>query len=556
VSVIDVEEPKLLEVLRQRFHHDAFRPGQREVTRALLAGSDVVAVLPTGAGKSLAYQLTAQFLPGLTVVVSPLLSLMKDQVESLMEIGVDARMISSMQSSKEVDHALDDATHGRTRLLYVTPERFEDTAFRASIQRAGVSLFVVDEAHSISEWGQSFRPAYLGLSDVVKEVGRPPVLALTATATRWVRQDIVDRLDLRNPVLVVRGTDRPNLFFEVTDVQQERQDQHVLHDLLVHTDRPETPVLHGSGIIYTATTRAAEETAGWLQEWGIRADYYHGRRKKSDRDRVQSNFMGGEVRVIVATNAFGLGVDKPDVRFVIHRDVPASLEAYYQEAGRAGRDGGPARCVLIYRAGDLGRAAFMSVTGQLTVNDLERGRTALVAQNGGTVRDLQRTTELGRGELLRMLELLEAEGVLTQRRGRVRLLRPDFTPSEISLEREQQRRAYERTRLDMMRGYAELRDCRRRYMLNYFGEEPDWARCGRCDVDLRQADDAPERPPGKASRFAFNDRVVHASLGEGVVQRVTRDALTVLFDRAGYKTLDLALVEQEALLNNLSAAVR
>jgi ATP-dependent DNA helicase RecQ len=311
--------------------------------------------------------------------------------------------------------------------------------------------------------------------------------------------------------------------------------------------------VQGSGIVYTATTAAAQQTAAWLCEWGIPTDYYHGRRSRADRERVQAAFMDGTVRVIVATNAFGLGVDKPDVRFVIHRDVPASVESYYQEAGRAGRDGELARCVLIFRPADLGRAAFLSGTGQLTPDDLELGRAAMRALGGGTARELQTATKLGRADVQRMVELLRAEGIISVRRGRVRLLVDDFDPASISLEREEQRRTYERSRLEMMRGYAELRECRRRYILNYFGEEPESDRCERCDVDVRRPESAIDLDSTRPGGFAVNDRVRHVSLGEGTVQRVAGDALTVLFEDGGYKTLGLDLVLEQSLLEKIGS---
>jgi ATP-dependent DNA helicase RecQ len=542
---MNVSRAELLEVLRQRFGYQTFRPGQEQVVRMLLAGRDVLAVFPTGAGKSLVYQLTAQLLPGVTLVVSPLLALMKDQVESLEARGLRVGLINSAQPPSEAEQALRDATGGETKLLYVTPERFDDSDFMAEAQRLRVSLLVVDEAHSISEWGHSFRPSYLTLPAAIAQLGRPTVLALTATATPWVRNDIVTRLGLRQPEVVVRGTDRPNLFLEVRRVDDERQDRRVLEELLTQAD----DVMQGSGIVYAATTRAATETAGWLCGWGIAADAYHGQRRKADRERVQEAFMSGQLRVIAATNAFGLGVDKPDVRFVIHRDVPASLEAYYQEAGRAGRDAQPARCTLIYRPGDLGRAAFLAGGGELTREEVARAREGLVRTGGGNLRDLGKACALGRADLARLVEILVEQGLAEQRRGRVRLRVADFDPERLPLEREAHRRAYERSRLEMMRGYAELRDCRRRYLLNYFGEEPEWERCGRCDVDARADGQSPA--PAPEGPYAVNDRVVHASLGEGVVQRVAADTVTVLFEQAGYKTLGLEVVEEQGLLQKV-----
>jgi ATP-dependent DNA helicase RecQ len=342
----------------------------------------------------------------------------------------------------------------------------------------------------------------------------------------------------------VRGTDRANLFLEVVRVEEEREDRRVLQELLEDPDAR----MRGSGIVYTATTRKASETAAWLRAWGIAADVYHGRRRKSERAAVQEAFMSGEVRVIAATNAFGLGVDKPDVRFVIHRDIPASLEAYYQEAGRAGRDGERARCTLIYRPGDLGQAAFLAGGGELTREEVVSAREGLVRTGGGTLRELEAACGLGRADLVRLVEILVEQGLAEQRRGRVRMRVADFDPEQVPLEREAHRRAYERSRLEMMRAYAELRDCRRRYLLNYFGEQPDWQRCGRCDVCSRT-----EAPVVAADGpYDVNDRVVHRSLGEGVVQHVAADTVTVLFEQAGYKTLGLDVVEEQDLLHKIS----
>ena len=559
-SPSELDAPDVHTVLRERFGHSAFRPGQQQIIRALLAERDVLAVLPTGGGKSLVYQLTSQLLPGLTVVVSPLLALMKDQVESLEEHGVEVGVVNSAQSERESKEDLREVRRGEAKLLYVTPERFDDDEFMDQIRRVRVSLLVVDEAHCVSEWGPSFRPAYLTLGGVVERLGRPTLLALTATATPWVRRDVVDRLRMREPAVVVRGFDRPNLFFEVRRVESEPEEHRLLRELLTGEVGAAAREGGGGGIVYTQTTRAAQETAEWMTEWGFRADYYHGQRKKADRARVQEAFMAGELDAIAATNAFGMGVDKPDVRFVVHRDIPASLEAYYQEAGRAGRDGEPAHCALIYRPNDLGRAAFLAGTRQLTREDVVRAREALRARPAGSLRELSEASGLSRGDLARLVVLLSRHGLVEERRGRVRLLAADFDPDAVSLETEEHRRAYERSRLEMMRGYAELRECRRQYILNYFGEELDAERCDRCDNDL-DAGHAAEDTNGQgeraaergecaptASPFAINDRVVHKSWGEGTVQRVTDDAITVLFDTVGYKMLATDIVLEKGSL--------
>jgi ATP-dependent DNA helicase RecQ len=556
------KKPNLRAILRETFGVEAFRPGQEEAIRALLDGRDVLAVMPTGAGKSLIYQLASQALPGVTLVVSPLIALMKDQVESLEERDIEAGLINSTQSEARAEEELRKVADESARLLYVTPERFGDAEFMAEIGGVDVDLFVVDEAHCVSEWGHSFRPSYLVLAEVIAQLGHPPVLALTATATPWIRTEIVERLGMREPLLVARGIDRPNLFFEVSRVDEEFADRQVLERLLTQPapDADYPPDLgaqlaagmQGSGIIYTGTTKGAEETAAWLQEWGIAADFYHGQRAAADRERVQEAFMSGELRVIAATNAFGLGVDKPDVRFVIHRDVPGSLEGYYQEAGRAGRDDALARCTLIYRPADLGRAAALSGGGQLTLEDVQQGRAGLLARREGTMRELEEATGLSLGDLARLITLLQREQIVDATEGRVRLLVPDFDPEQISLEQEAYRRAYEKSRLDMMRAYAELPpdECRRCFILNYFGEELPGCRCDRCDHEVHRAGEgvAPSALPPADAPFAVGEAVTHAAWGPGVVQRVTDDSVTVLFDTAGYKTLATDLVEERSLL--------
>ena len=547
---------EILDLLRTRFSHRRFRPGQEEVLQALLTGQDVLAVLPTGAGKSLVFQIASQVLPGLTIVISPLLALMHDQEESLEERGVEVAVINSTLSPAQAEAEMARVASGEARLLYVTPERLLNEAFVREIAALPVSLLAVDEAHCISEWGHSFRPAYQALGAASRRLGRPTMLALTATATPWVRRDIVEQLGMRDPQIVVRGSDRPNLFLEVRRVESEADEVRELRRLLAPSDdaergdeaiggRGEPDYYAGSGIVYTATTRAARDTAEMLRACGISADFYHGQRSKRDRERVQDAFMAGEIRIVAATNAFGLGIDKPDVRFVIHRDIPASLEAYYQEAGRAGRDGEPARAVLVYRPADLGRAAFLAGGGRLDRADVAAVCTALAEHGELAHRKLAAVTGLSQPVLLRVVAALDAEDLLGRRRGRLRLLRSDIDPEVVSLEAEERRRAYERSRLTMMRGYAESTECRREYIMNYFGEAYDPSACQLCDNSLvrRSSPRAVQSGP-----FPVGMAVRHAAWGEGLVERATADSVTVLFDAVGFKTFDLELVRERHLI--------
>ncbi len=545
--------------LRERWGFDTFRPGQEEAIQALLDGHDVLSVLPTGAGKSLVYQMAAYLLPGITVVVSPLLSLMKDQVEALEARGLTVTVVNSTQNERTYAEELAEAERGESKLVYVTPERFYNKDFMARLRKMDVSLFVIDEAHAVCEWGRGFRPAYLDLEDAIRKLGRPPVLALTATATPWVRRDMVNCLGMRDPRIVAHGIDRPNFFFEVRRVENEHDDRRVLEQLLTESGSryPEgiaeqlDGAMQGSGIIYVATTRAARETAQWLQAWGIAADYYHGQRSKADRERVQDAFMCGELRVITATNAFGLGIDKPDIRFVIHRDVPGSLEAYYQEAGRAGRDGAFARCTIIYRPGDLSRASFLNGTGELTREEAVRAHAALVMHPETSVANLSAITGLNKRDAAQFLKIVRAEKIVEVKRGRVRLIRTEVDPYALPLASEKQRKAYEESKLDMMRGYAETNECRRRHILAYFGETFENSVCGCCDNDVARTDRGvvvPATTTAIASPFAAGDSVVHQRWGAGIVARVDADTLTVLFDSVGHRSLALDVIQSTDLL--------
>ena len=327
-------------LLRERFGHDAFRPGQQLAVESILAGHDTLVILPTGGGKSLCYQVPALLLDGLTVVLSPLISLMKDQVDALDARGIPAAFINSSLSSSQISDRLARAQRGELKLLYVAPERFDFGSAAGRIAAAGVSLLAVDEAHCISEWGHDFRPSYRRVREIHDRLGNPPTVALTATATPEVRRDIARVLSLRDPVLVLTGFDRPNLRWHVVRTKNDSEKDGTLVSLLARHE--------GVAIVYAATRKTVDRVAQHLTRGGIAAAAYHAGLDESRRKEVQEAFMAERVRAIVATNAFGMGIDKRNVRLVAHHAMPGSLEAYYQEAGRAGRDGETADCFLLH----------------------------------------------------------------------------------------------------------------------------------------------------------------------------------------------------------------
>lgn len=330
--------------LRRHFGHEAFRSGQAAVVEAVLAGRDTIAIMPTGQGKSLGYQLPAVMLEGTTLVVSPLIALMKDQVDALSGRGIPATFINSSLDPEEAHARLSAMAAGAYKLVYIAPERFRNTSFLAALKGMKIARFAIDEAHCLSQWGHDFRPDYLRLKLAIEKLGRPPVLAATATATPEVREDIVKQLDLKDPAVFVTGFDRPNLRFVVRPASGESSK---LAKTLEVVQK-----IKGTGIVYAATRKNVENIAGNLNAAGIPTAAYHAGMLDDERSLSQDAWMDGDARVIVATNAFGMGVDKPNVRFVIHYDLPGTLEAYYQEAGRAGRDQQPSYCVLLYSGAD------------------------------------------------------------------------------------------------------------------------------------------------------------------------------------------------------------
>ncbi len=368
-----------LNVLKEIFGFDSFRPGQEEVIRAVLEGRDTLAVMPTGGGKSLCYQVPALMQESLTVIVSPLISLMKDQVDSLLQSAVaEAATLHSGLSPEERWEVERKVRTGEIKMLYIAPERLRSLEFVLALRRAGVGLFVVDEAHCISEWGHNFRPDYLFLPRVVKDLGNPPVLALTATATPRVREDILRSLAMRSPEVVVTSFNRPNLTYRVIEAKKKESKLPLILDVIRRYPPP--------GIVYATTRKECEELAAGLRRSGIEAAHYHAGLSSSERSDVQERFMTDELPVVVATIAFGMGVDKPNVRFVVHSSVPASLPAYIQEAGRAGRDGEPSECVVLYRSADLGRRRRLVTVNSAGEDEVSSYFRALAGvANGGRI---------------------------------------------------------------------------------------------------------------------------------------------------------------------------
>lgn len=487
VDSADSVDPRALEALNRYFGYDSFRPGQSGIVSAILTGHDVLGVMPTGAGKSICYQIPAAILPGVAIVISPLISLMRDQVDALNDVGLPAAFINTTQTPDEQDLVFAQALSGQIKLLYVTPERLETERFRNFAVRVPISLVAVDEAHCVSQWGQDFRSSYLGIGEFIAGLPtRPTVAAFTATATERVRRDIVSILGLHTPSITVTGFDRPNLYFDVISMPRKDKASWVASYIASHPDE--------SGIVYCATRKETEALAESLNsavaelraaggadvsDIGTIAVAYHGGMSADTREKAQRDFVTDRVPVVVATNAFGMGIDKSNVRFVIHHNMPESIEAYYQEAGRAGRDGEPSRCTLLWNESDI----------------------------------------------------------VTRRR----LLDSDYENERLTPEEQEAVRASKRRLLDAMVGYCRTTDCLHAYMTRYFGETAGAAAktdgkcvggCANCEHTFETID---VTDIARAVSRCVHD--VNQHVGSGKIVKVLR----------GSKAQDLSYLNPESL---------
>jgi len=455
--------------LRSHFGFDNFRQGQEEAIQSLLSGQHTLVVMPTGAGKSLIYELSALQLPGLTLIISPLIALMKDQVDSLARHNIPATFINSTLPTGEQDRRLKKLAAGDYRLVYIAPERLRSAPFLAAVRRQKISLFAIDEAHCISEWGHDFRPDYFHLSTARATLGYPLTVALTATATLQVQDDILARLGLAEACRVVTGFNRPNLFFDVRYTSD-------LPAKLGALQRTTTLFDHGTAIVYVGTRRDAEEVAEFLRQVvQIRAEHYHAGLEASERSRIQEDFLDGDLPVVVATNAFGMGIDRPDVRQVIHYSLPGSLEAYYQEAGRAGRDGEPARAVLLYTPQDRALQEFFIENSAITPDELRSMYNLVRGEAWLTIEDFSRLTGQPEVKVRLGLAALERAGSLERLgdEGLRMLLRCgtwDVQAIQAGIDRSEEHQRHRKAQLERMIAYAETNACRRRILLEYFGD--------------------------------------------------------------------------------------
>ncbi|SDQ07772.1 ATP-dependent DNA helicase RecQ [Curtobacterium sp. UNCCL20] len=524
------------------------RPEQETVVDAVLSGRDALAVMPTGSGKSAIYQVAGLALDGPIVVVSPLVALQEDQVVGLEDHPEAPRAvtINATRARRDLDEAWGAVEAGGARYVFLAPEQLAKDDVVDRLRAAGVALVTVDEAHCVSSWGHDFRPDYLVLGEVVERLGRPPVLAMTATGSSPVRAEVVERLGMRDPLVLATGFDRPELRLEVV----RHSDADAKRDALVE----QVAGLEGDGIVYVATRAETLVYADELVEAGRRAKPYHAGLRVRDREAVHHAFRDGDVDVVVATSAFGMGIDKPDVRFVVHADVPESVDAYYQEVGRAGRDGEPALATMHYRAEDLGLRRFFA-SGSPRPASLRAVFDAVPADGPLARSDLAAASGLSARTAGRAANALVDAGALSDERdGLVRVPGgPEHADdaARAASERAADRERIEESRIAMIRRYAETDECRRQFLLGYFGDElPE--PCGNCDsCSSGSAAESHAANGSSDDSWPTDAAVEHAEWGRGTVMSTEDDRLTVFFESAGYRTLALADVEERQLLERV-----
>ena len=536
------------QVAREVFGWHDLREHQVRAIEAAVAGRDVLAVMPTGYGKSAIYQIAGIMAGGPCIVVSPLIALQTDQCEGLNDLADDAPTrslaINSSLSARRQEQAWEEVTAGRVAFVFLTPEQLAKQEVLDRIREAGPSFLTVDEAHCVAAWGHDFRPDYLRLDAARHRMGSPTVIALTATASTPVREEIVDRLAMRDALVLSGGFDRTELHLGVR--------RHVADDDKRAAVVERAVELPGPGLVYTATRRDTERYAEQILEAAdeagrpLRVRAYHAGQKSAEREETLGAFLDGELDVVVATSAFGMGIDKEDVRFVLHADIPDSLDTYYQEAGRAGRDREPATIELHYRSEDLGLRSFFS--SHSADDEVIRAVVSRLRRADEPVRLSQLKTSVdatGR-RVTGAVNLLEAAAVVTSDRRGI-ALSEDLRPAEAltrAQETSEMLQRIDRSRIEMMRGYAETDGCRRQFLLGYFGEELADP-CGNCDTcDAGTAVDITH----DAADFPLQAAVVHREWGSGTVMSVDDDRLTVFFEEQGYRTLSLALVRDQDLL--------
>ena len=527
------------DLARKRLGFERLRPGQERAVAAAAGGRDVLAVLPTGGGKSAIYELAGLLRPGPTVVVSPLIALQDDQLAHLRAAGLSASLVNSKQSAGARADSLR-AAREPDAFVFVAPEQLANAQTRQALLDARPGLFVVDEAHLISQWGQDFRPDYLRLGRQAEALGAQVRIALTATAAPPVRDDISRRLGLRDPEVVIGDFDRPHIDLSVDHVRSPADKQRRIADL--------ASMLAGSGIVYAATHAAAQTASDTLAEAGHRVTLYHAGLPAAARRAAAEAFIDGSARIVVATVAFGMGIDKPDVRWVLHADAPASLDAYYQEIGRAGRDGAASQARLVYRPEDIGNARHLTARGVAASTVAAVAERLASLSKPTPAEELEVALPVGSRSLtLALARLVDLGAATYEADGRLRWTGALSVDGSLrASQRESDReREVERSRLEMMRRYAEHRSCRRSFLLSYFGQHYPGP-CGACDNDRQLAPSKPGIEP-----FPIGGRVASTTWGEGTVQRYDGDQLTVLFDDHGYRDLLVPDVIERRLLRRV-----